>query len=310
MIRGAIICVITLFIVGCGGRNQSSSSELQNRSTPKKIVAFTPPQIPSTITDNKARLEYFTTHYWDNFDFADSLLVYNDSITGTAIAGYISLLQINNPSIIKESIKRSLQRGIDSDYDNFLQFSYRLDDYLDDPNSPMRNEELYIQVLQFVTNSPKIDTIDKIAPQRRLEMVLKNRVGEVATNFEYTLKDGSKHNMHDIEAEYTILFFNSPNCSDCGRVKSYIVESEGITKLHKSGKLKILAIYPEANLDIWRAAEYDPIMINSCDKGEIITKNRLYDLRAIPTLYLLDSQKNVELKDVSIEQIEIFIEKM
>lgn len=309
MIKEAIILLMTLCITGCGNHTQDKSSESKNVATPRKVVAFTPPQIPSTLTDDKARMEYFTTHYWENFDFADSLIVYNDSILCTAIAGYISLLEINTPSIIDLSIEKSLQHSIDSDYDNFLQFSYKLEDYLDDPNSPMRNEELYIHVLQFLTSSESVDPIDKVRPKSRLEMVLKNRMGEAATDITYTLKDGSRHKLHDIEAKYTILFFNSPDCTDCGRVKSYIMNSEAINRLHDNGDLQILAIYPESDLDVWMAAEYSPMMINSYDNGEIITKKRLYDLRAIPTLYLLDKQKRVILKDVSIEQIDVLLGK-
>jgi hypothetical protein len=37
-----------------------------------------------------------------------------------------------------------------------------------------------------------------------------------------------------------------------------------------------------------------------------ITQKKLYDIRAIPTLYLFDKEKNVILKDTSIEAIENF----
>ncbi|HBK95202.1 MAG TPA: DUF5106 domain-containing protein, partial [Porphyromonadaceae bacterium] len=40
-----------------------------------------------------------------------------------------------------------------------------------------------------------------------------------------------------------------------------------------------------------------------------ITKQKLYDIKAIPTLYLLDKDKKVILKDTSIEAIESFFAK-
>ena len=45
-------------------------------------------------------------------------------------------------------------------------------------------------------------------------------------------------------------------------------------------------------------------MINAYDAGQKITERQLYDLKAMPTLYLLDKDKRVILKDAPVEQIE------
>ena len=43
------------------------------------------------------------------------------------------------------------------------------------------------------------------------------------------------------------------------------------------------------------------------DDGQVITKERLYDLRAIPTFYLLDENKKILLKDVPFQAIEAYL---
>lgn len=73
--------------------------------------------------------------------------------------------------------------------------------------------------------------------------------------------------------------------------------------------LTVLSIYPDANVDEWRKAL--PTLpqkhwINSYDDGEHIINKRLYDLKAIPTLYLLDKDKKVVLKDVTLREIEVY----
>ena len=51
--------------------------------------------------------------------------------------------------------------------------------------------------------------------------------------------------------------------------------------------------------------------INGYDNGMVITEKRLYNLSAIPSLYLLDSQKRVLIKDgVSVAHIEDVIALM
>jgi hypothetical protein len=68
-----------------------------------------------------------------------------------------------------------------------------------------------------------------------------------------------------------------------------------------------LAGYPDEDLTAWR--DYHSQMpswwINSYDEDLNISNNRLYNLNAIPSLYLLDSEKRVLIKDgVSVAHIE------
>ncbi len=300
--RQAIACILMLLIVGCVGVQKPTQSAKAERTS-----QFTLPQIPAMIVEERERLRYMTEHYWDNYNFADSLLIANDSITGTAIAGYISLLQLNDTTTIRRSIDRTLDRSIAANYDNFLSIVLKFEDYLYDPNSPMRCEDLFIPVLQYVSSSSNVASVDKLRPEQQLSMALKNRVGELAYDFEYTLRSGETRKMHDIKAKYTLLFFNSPDCDDCERVKQFIASSDLIGELCASGVLKILAVYPESDWELWFSASYPKMMINGYDKGQTITKSALYDLRATPTLYLLDNQKNVLLKDVFVEKIEKFL---
>lgn len=48
-------------------------------------------------------------------------------------------------------------------------------------------------------------------------------------------------------------------------------------------------------------------MVCTYDDGQVITKERLYDLRAIPTFYLLDREKRVLLKDAPFRVIETYL---
>ena len=78
------------------------------------------------------------------------------------------------------------------------------------------------------------------------------------------------------------------------------MSSSYLMRLVEEGKLAILAIYPDADLSEWRdhAKDFPANWINSYDKTVTIKTDELYDLKAIPTLYLLDASKTVMLKDV------------
>lgn len=105
--------------------------------------------------------------------------------------------------------------------------------------------------------------------------------------------------MYDIRAEYLLLFINNPGCNMCKTVREAISASPMLNELIERGKLKVLALFPDEDLTEWQA--YRPQIpvrwINAYDKGCVVRDRELYDLKAIPALYLLDRDKRVMVKD-------------
>jgi thiol-disulfide isomerase/thioredoxin len=142
-----------------------------------------------------------------------------------------------------------------------------------------------------------------------LKTVQKNKPGTKATDFDYTLPDGSTHKLSALPSEYVILYFYNPECHECAAVKEKMVSSRVINTLQQKERLKILALYPDENLETYRKhlPEMPPAWINAYDKRTIIKNRELYDLKAIPTLYLLDKDKIVLLKDMPFEALETYL---
>ena len=68
------------------------------------------------------------------------------------------------------------------------------------------------------------------------------------------------------------------------------------------GKVKVLAVYPDEDMKAWRdyLPHFPSAWINAYDADLKIKSAELYDLKAIPTLYLLDSNKTVMLRDAPV----------
>ena len=169
------------------------------------------------------------------------------------------------------------------------------------------NEELYISVLESVLGSEILDKYEKMRPEEQYKMALKNRVGTKAADFTYTLASGRQGTLYGIKAPMTLVFINNPGCPACKDVRENISASRFLIELIANGTIKVLAIYPDEDLTEWR--NYAPNMpanwINGYDKALAMRDKELYDLKAIPTVYLLDSDKRVVLKDcMSIPTIE------
>ena len=277
----------------------------------KDKAAFTLPRIPSVITTSRARASYLVLHYWEHFNFRDTALISRPEITEQAFVNFLDVL----PEVPLQEAEKGITALMDSaasDSAMYVHFTNLASKYLYEPNSPFRNEEYYIPVLRHIIALPRMEEPDKSRPRFLLDMALKNRPGEVAADFVYTRTNGSRGRLRRISADYTLLFFNSPDCEDCRRVKDYMAASERFAGMTGEGsarrpRLVILAVYPDEDVEQWRAAAYPPCMLNVHDASQAINRHRLYDLKAVPCLYLLDADKRVLLKDVTVEHVELYL---
>ena len=122
-------------------------------------------------------------------------------------------------------------------------------------------------------------------------------------------RQGQTGKLYNIKADYLLLFFYNPDCHACQEITRQMESSFLINEFSKSNKLKILAVYPDEDLDAWK--EHVSVMpkdwINSYDKSVSLKNDEIYDLKAIPTLYLLNKEKKVLLKDATFQQIENYL---
>jgi hypothetical protein len=106
------------------------------------------------------------------------------------------------------------------------------------------------------------------------------------------------------------LYFNNPECPACREMKTSLMNSSVISDKIKSGSLEVLSIYTDKDEKLWldHLKDYPSSWIQGRDDDEFLYRNKIYDLRAIPTIYLLDASKKVLLKDcMDVSQIEKII---
>lgn len=299
MVRFYIYSVLCLLLFTVTAGWSQAQEKKPAAGLPKK--GFRLPQIPPVLTSPGERASYLVAHYWDGFDFSDTTLISRPEITEQAFADFLDVLPHVSPD---ESVKalRRLMASASADRSMLMYFADLAEKYLYDPNSPFRNEEFYIPVLEYIVSSPDLAEVYKIRPRYRLELALKNRPGDVAVDFAYTLPDGKGGRLSEVKSEYTVLFFNNPDCADCISTKAFIAGSALFGKLLAAKRLTVVAVYPDGDLSLWKKTTYPPAWINGSNPA--LSGARLYDLKAMPTLYLLDRNKRVILKDAPVERIE------
>ena len=271
-------------------------------------------EIPESIVDKEERAIHLSKHYWDLFPFEDTTLIGQSEITEQGFVDYIHVLNYIPFKHAKRSIQYLFVQAQLADTAMYGHFASLFEKYYYNSDSPFRNEELYIPVLETMLNSQMLSDKDFVKYDLQQEMIHKNRVGSKASDFVYTLENGDWKRMHALKSNYVILFFSRPECSACAEVGEHINNSDILTKVcalnsFSRSMLRVLNIYPGADVDHWRdelTALPQKNWTHAYDNAMILTNNRVYDIKTLPTIYLLDKNKRIILKDTSLEEIESF----
>ena len=283
--------------------------DIKAQNTNNTLV-FSLPEIPSILTSPEARADYIVTHYWDKIDFNKTIETGNKDVIEQAWVDYCDVLNYVPLTTAQKAIKSTIS-NINQNKINFKTVTDLADKYLYNPNSPMRNEEFYIPVLEAMSESPMLTQAEKIAPKARLRLAHKNRVGTQAIDFTYTIASGKQQTLYNTKAKYIIVFFNNPGCHACTETIEELKSATFLNNLLNQGQLSIISFYPDEELDEWKKhyKDFSTQWINSYDLNQTVQTKTLYDLKAIPTLYLLDANKKVLLKDATTKAIEQYLSR-
>lgn len=311
MNRYGLLIGLILLLASC--RAKTGTSEVKERIHADAAVVqpqsqFPFPEIPATLTEAEARKAFLLTHYWDKFSFADTILVDNRDVTEQSFVNFIALLLDGTTSeeLARESLKNWCKGFVGKDHARRV-LTQTADDYLFNPNSPFYNEALYGLYLETMLDVlPQTDAV-RSSCQFKLELVRRNNPGDRATDFTYYLPDGTHCTLGTTPTknDRLLLVFYDPECESCHEVLQQMAADASLAEAVQSGKLSVLAVYTEGNEEAWRKALPDmpDKWIVGTDR-EVVKTGALYDLKAMPSLYLLDGQKRVLLKDAAYEQIQ------
>ena len=170
--------------------------------------------------------------------------------------------------------------------------------YLNNPASPVRDNELYIRFLSAMLSADSIADYVRLRSEENLRIASLNREGTIANNISFLDRDGVTRDLLSIEAPETLLVFYDPECPHCSEILAEIALNEKMNGLIKKGELVIVAVYAEGKRAVWEKSKTDmpDNWIVGYDMSGVLD-NDLYSLPAMPVMYLLDRDHRVLLKD-------------
>ena len=269
--------------------------------------SFPYPAIPDTLRSVEQRAGYLSEHYWDNYNFADTLLLKSKEMTEQGFVNFIDILNrfnldyaskgvahkdiaqkdITRKDITRKDITRKgiaqkdiTQKGIAcftrKAFSNAAakeRFENLIEHYFEDQLSPVRNDRVYLIFLEEMKNSPCFDETEKERIAFKIKTTNKNLPGDIAINFKFKDESGKEHQLSDYKDQKVILYFYDPDCENCHEVSAWLKQQT------IPADIKVIKMIADNHISY------------------------MYSLKNMPTIFLLDKENKVILKDCTAQEL-------
>lgn len=260
------------------------------------------PRVPATLTAPSERADYILQHFWDGMNWGDSTLTADETFMGQNFANFISVIPHATPAGSAAAIDTMLLHAA-AQPSSAEAIANIAEAYLLGHRSPIRNDSLYAAIADGMVahGYPGAFRIAALA-----DMARRNAPGSDAPDFSFTLRaDGRTHSLHQLMAgKKTILVFYDPDCHNCTAAIAALDASAAVSYSLLMGDINVVAIYSGDDTDLWTAsaAKIPSGWYDGTDGGTVFD-SELYSIPETPTLYLIDSNGRILLKDATVDEI-------
>jgi hypothetical protein len=270
------------------------------------------------LEDPQERLSWLAQHFWDRYTAPDSLY-FCDSLHVNGVMKedlekqmglFAGLLEQASPAdgfrAMQQLFSRTEAFQQAKPSGNLMpEMTELVAKYFYDPNSPVRSEELYLPYVNGLAHSELLSPTERQRYSWQAKMCALNRPGTPAADFTFIDTFGHRRTLYGIKADLTLLIFGNPDCHACEEIQETFSANEALSEAISSGQLKVVDIYIDEDVDAWKQkiGTYPSNWINGYDPAFVIRTDLLYNVRALPSLYLLDQDKTVLLKDCTSENL-------
>jgi thiol-disulfide isomerase/thioredoxin len=282
----------------------------------------TPPPMPMVNgkLDSLYPYRYVKDHYWDDVNFGDDRILRTPFFIPKLDDYFKNMVSPDPDSIINEVkyILLSAKSGKEI-------YPYLLTKFTNKYINPEYMGQDRVFVYLFENFYAKGDTMLLNATSRktiieRAYSLMANQLGQPAPVLDLTDTTGRTVSLYNVKAPFTVVAFWDPNCGHC---KEEIPRYDSIYKA--KWKKYGVAVYSvniyENEIPAWKKflseKQISPDWTQAYETKEARTAieragrpnyRQLYDIFKTPTIYLLDKDKRIIAKQLSLEQFDDLIE--
>ena len=269
---------------------------------------------PVTKQDSIANYEFYKKHYWDGISFMDDRVIRTPFFLPKVEKYFRDILVPSADTIIKEADYLLLLARTNTEMYKFL-LNWLTDEYI--YPKYMGQDAVFVHLFEEYHSKGVSNWLNEkqlTAISNRAYMVMSNLIGEKAADLDMVDTLGKPYHLYDVNAEYIVVCFWDPTCSHCreevprldslyrAKWKQQGVKIYGV--LSENEKEKWLKFIQENNLKDWIHVYQTEETKKAITDSQKPSYKQLYDITQTPTLYLLDKEKRIIAKKLTLQQMD------
>jgi thiol-disulfide isomerase/thioredoxin len=250
---------------------------------------------------------YNKDHFFDNIDINDERLLRTPILQNRLNTFFTNVLIQSTDTISKE-----IDKIIGKVKDNYKVFQF-ISVYLFNhfrESEIMGHDAIVVKLADDIYLSGKADWVSKDFKddlRKQVDRIRPNLIGKKAQDLVMNSYKGVFVSLYDIEKEFTILYFWEPDCGHCAeatpKLKAYYdkARNQGVEvfSVCTTGEKAKWEKYIEENKLDW---------INGWDPERRTNFGYYYNVETTPMIYILDKDKTIIAKKLSVDDIPSFID--
>lgn len=265
------------------------------------------PKLKDGSEDRNWVYNYYKSHFWDGFDFTDDRLLRTPFIK-PKLEQYFDNLVVQVPDSICKEADQLIERAKGSkDMKTYLIY-FITQQY--ENSKVIGTEPVFVHMAEKYYLSGQMELSEEGLNRVRERVAIAKPLlpGKIIPNISLsdTLKKPFK--LHDIKANFTILYLYSPSCSHC---KESVPKLKAFYDKNRAAGVKVLLVPTEESPEEWkkfiknfRLGE----MIHGYDYTHSIHYRQQFDVYSTPTVYFLDKDKRIITRKVPTDELEAFFQ--
>lgn len=266
------------------------------------------------MTRHKSRNNKTSCLSAGNYDFSDSTLLQDEDAFKATFMRFSDEMQHLSPvKAATLSLQAAKQvSGIDNPYKRekaYRQLDMLAQEILADTLSPRHNILLHSIFTKTLNLTFYADMAQRNGNTYMEKNLRKNMPGMLAADFAFIDRNGKRHTLHNEKAVYMVLFFYDPDCHVCHDIARQLAEQKCFTD---NSNIKVIAIYTDNETERWKAhaSGFPKTWTDGYSPNGEMAEKQIFYLPVIPSLYLLDADKRVLLRDVSPETLASVVKQL
>lgn len=289
--RRILLLINVLLMTSAAAMAQSQLAEQQSGAL------FAYPLAPDTCSTLESRCNYIITHFWEPFDFGKPIT--DEVAFERTFRDYVDFFRYAYRNVVLSAVRDFVNKS-QANSGNLKKVGEMAERALYGADAEYWSDEVYVAFIKPLAAAKALprDIRDRYA--RQLASINAVQTG-MPLDFEYVGLDGLKHRLSDLTDVQTfiLLFVDDSSDSMIGRLR--MSTDVALNALLESGEATLVCLSVDKYSTEWATAASSWADNWTIGCGESLSQT--LDLRTYPCCYVLDGERKVLNKTLSVESL-------